>query len=52
MTFHETGRMTLGMFIKMYNHYKTDFDMELRLQANNITYADAERKSMRDEECL
>ena len=41
MSFKETGRMTLTMFYKMYEHYKDNWDMEMRMFNANKTYADA-----------
>lgn len=38
------------MFNKLYNHYKNDFDLELRLKANNTTYQELYAKSQKQEE--
>lgn len=38
------------MFFKLYQHYKDDFDIELRLKNNNMTYEELYIKSQQDEE--
>lgn len=50
MSFKETGRLTLRMFNRLYDHYKQDFDFEMRLWNANVTYEDAWVKSQKDEE--
>lgn len=50
LTFKETGRLTLRMFGRLYQHYKNDYDLELRLWKADKTYADAHRMSQQDEE--
>lgn len=50
MSFKETGRLTLTMFYKLYNHYKDTFDLEMRLRNANMTYEDAYNKTEKDEE--
>ena len=45
LTFKETGKLTLWMFNKLYDHYKSDFDLEMRLKNANVTYAEAYRKA-------
>lgn len=37
------------MFNKLYQHYKDDFDVELRLKNNNITYEELYKKSQQNE---
>lgn len=49
LTFKETGRLTLRMFLKLYKHYKDMFDAELMLQRGGMTYAEAEAKAYRRE---
>lgn len=50
MSFHEVGRLTLTMFNKLYGHYKDDFDLEMRLRAANMTYAEAYEKSQHEDD--
>lgn len=50
LSFKETGRLTLRMFGKLYQHYKDDHDLEMRLWKTDKTYADAHRKAQQDEE--
>lgn len=38
------------MFSKLYQHYKNSFDTEMRLTKANMTYAEAEIKSQKEEE--
>lgn len=38
------------MFNKLYEHYKNDFDIEMRLKNANVTYADAFRKQKENED--
>ena len=42
--------MTLTMFNKLYEHYKNDFDLELRLKNANMTYKEAFEQQQKDEE--
>lgn len=42
--------MTLTMFNKLYKHYKDNFDLEMRLMKNNVTYAELWIKSQQEEE--
>lgn len=49
LTFKETGRLTLNMFLKLYKHYKDMFDAELVLQRSGTTYAEAEAKAYQRE---
>lgn len=44
--------MTLTRFLKLYEHYKNNFDYEMRLKNNNVTYKEAFIKSQEDEEWL
>ena len=50
LSFKETGRLTLYMFNKLYEHYKTNFDIEMRLYKSNTTYSEAFIKAQEDEE--
>ena len=50
LSFHETGRLTLTMFNRLYGHYKDAWDMEMRLTQKNMTYREAYAKSQKDEE--
>jgi hypothetical protein len=38
------------MFNKLYGHYKSNWDLEMRLTKANMTYAEAFIKSQKDEE--
>ena len=38
------------MFNKLYDHYKSMWDIEMRLNHANMTYEEAYRKSQEDEE--
>lgn len=38
------------MFNKLYEHYKTNFDIEMRLYKSNTTYSEAFIKAQEDEE--
>lgn len=50
LSFKETGRLTLRMFSKLYQHYKDNFDIEMRLKNANVTYEDAFKEQQEDEE--
>lgn len=50
LSFKETGRLTLYMFNKLYEHYKDDFDIEMRLKKANMTYSEAFNKAQENEE--
>ena len=52
LSFKETGRLTLREFNKLYQHYKDDFDLEMRLKNSNTTYAEAYKKAEADEEWI
>lgn len=52
LSFKETGRLTLTMFNKLYGHYKSNWDYEMRLSKANMTYAEAFIKSQEDEEWI
>ena len=40
------------MFMKIYHHYKTTFDLEMRLTHANVTYEEARLKAMEEEEWI
>lgn len=50
LSFKETGRLTMTMFFKLYQHYKDTFDLEMRLRNANMTYADAYDNAEKAEE--
>lgn len=50
LSFKETGRLTMRMFGKLYQHYKNDFDLEMHLWKNDKTYADAHKQAHKDDE--
>ena len=50
LTWHETGRLTLWMFNRLYQHYKDTWDMEMMLSAAHMTYKAAYIKSQEDDE--
>ena len=52
LSFKETGRLTLSLFERLYEHYKNDWSLEMRLSKANMTYAEAYNKQMQDEEWL
>lgn len=48
----EIGRMTLRKFMKLYSHYKNNFDIEMQLKKGGITYAKLNELQIQDEEWL
>lgn len=50
LSFKETGRLTMTMFFKLYQHYKDTFDLEMRLRNANMTYEDAYESAEKAEE--
>lgn len=50
LTFKETGRITINLFMKLYDQYKNNFDLEMRLKAANMTYGEAEQKTHEHDE--
>lgn len=42
--------MTLTFFMKLYQHYKDDWDVEMRLRNHDTTYEEAFVKSQKAEE--
>ena len=51
-TYKESGRLTLRQFTNFYQHYKDNFDLELRLTATNTTYEDLKLKQLESEEWI
>lgn len=49
-THKEIGRITLTRFLKLYSHYKNDFDLELMLNKSRTTYAKLKIKMDKSEE--
>lgn len=52
LNYKEVGRLTLTLFNKLYQHYKNDFDIEIRLKNANITYEEVYNKSQKNDEWL
>lgn len=52
MTYKEAGRLTMRKFNRLYDAYKLNFDLELRLLLSRTTYGEAYKKSLKDEEWL
>ena len=50
LTYKEVGRMTYTLFSKLYQHYKDDFDIEMRLRASGTTYEQLEEQAVKEEE--
>ena len=50
MSFKETGRLTLKLFNKLYQHYKDNFDLELSLKLSRKTYSSMEIEQEKAEE--
>ena len=50
LSVHETGRLTLWMFNKLYQHYKDNWDLEMRLRSLGLTYAETAKRVEEDEE--
>lgn len=50
LSFKETGRLTLRMFGRLYQYYKDDFDLEMKLWQSHKTYEYLKRESQKDEE--
>lgn len=44
--------MTLRKFMKLYDHYKNNFDLEMGLKKKGITYAKLAEMQIEDEEWL
>lgn len=50
LSFKETGRMTLTLFNRFYEHYKNMWSLEMRLSKANMTFSEARVKSEQDAE--
>lgn len=50
LSFKETGRLTLTMFERLYQHYKDMFDLEMQMTAARLTYKTLWIRSQKDEE--
>lgn len=50
LTFKETGRLTIKLFNRLYQHYKDNWDLEMRLSKANKTYAEIHAKAQNAEE--
>lgn len=48
-TEREVGRMTLGKFVRLYQAYKNDFDMELIMKNKGIRYCDLNKENTIDD---
>ncbi len=48
----EVGRMTLRKFMRLYDHYKNNFDLEMTLTKKGVTYAKLNEMQIQDEEWL
>ena len=42
--------MSLNLFLKLYKHYKDNFDLEMRLKKSNTTYEEAHKKAQKSQE--
>ena len=45
LSYRETGRITMTLFNKLYQHYKNAFDFELSLKLTGTTYDGAAEKA-------
>ena len=50
MSDKEVWRLTIRQFLNLYQAYKDQFDAELILKLNRMTYAQAEVEAMRQQE--
>ena len=50
LTMKQTGRLTMWYFFRLYEHYKRNWGLEMRLTKANMTYEDLYRKQQEDEE--
>lgn len=48
----EIGRMTARKFMRLYQHYKNNFDVQLVMRSKGLTYAKLEQMQMEEEEWL
>lgn len=44
------GRLTYRLFSKLYQHYKDNFDLEIRLKNRDVTYREIYKKSQQQDE--
>ena len=49
LTFKETGRLTLYLFNKLYQHYKDNWDLEMLLFKSGKTYKDIKEEQNKEE---
>ncbi len=45
LSYRETGRLTIKLFNRLYQHYKNTFDYELMLRLSGSTYERAVQKA-------
>ena len=45
LSIKEIGRLTFRLFLKLYQHYKNDFDKEMLMKASNTTYKKLKEKA-------
>lgn len=50
LSFKETGRLTLTIFNKLYQHYKDNWDLEMLMTVSRKTYKDVREKQQQSEE--
>lgn len=50
LSIKEIGRMTVKTFMRFYQHYKDNWDVEMRLTNANMTYKEAAEKAKKSEE--
>lgn len=48
----EVGKLTLKQFNHLYQIYKDDFDLELMLRLNRMTYRQLKEKSLSEQEWI
>ena len=44
LTEKRIGRLTIRTFLKLYQHYKNEFDKEMMMKASNTTYKKLKEK--------
>lgn len=49
LTFKETGRLTLYLFNKLYQHYKDNWDLEMLLFKSGKTYKSIKEEQNKEE---
>lgn len=50
LSLKETGRLTLNLFNRLYQHYKDNWDMEMIMAAAHTTYKTLYARSQQDDE--